>query len=103
VLLSAERTGNDNGLEGELVHAGRDTALAPLAVDYELLPFLDSECHGKTRIGEYMAKVQRLILAGCEIGAANAPANRRHLGMFTESVPWHCWTFSNSHRKDLGS
>jgi hypothetical protein len=35
--------------------------LAPLALDNELLPFPDSECHDRTRIGEDKAKIQQLF------------------------------------------
>jgi hypothetical protein len=48
--------------------------LAPLALDNELLPFLDSECHDRIRIGEYKAKIQQLFSIAGKTREMNASA-----------------------------
>jgi hypothetical protein len=56
-LLSAQRAGDDNGLERELLNPGRDVTPATLAFDYKQLSFLNSKCHGMTSIGEQKANI----------------------------------------------
>jgi hypothetical protein len=55
--LATEGAGDHERLERELLHPGWDIAPAPFALDNEEFPFLDSKSHGRTTIGEYMAKV----------------------------------------------
>jgi hypothetical protein len=73
-------------LEGKLPHACRDTALAPLALDNELLAFLDSECHDRTRIGEYKAKIQQLFSIAGKTSEKNASATSKLPGEVSGDV-----------------
>src|ERR1035441_2810736 len=63
-LLPAQGAGDDDGLEWEVLSPGGYPAVTPLALDYELLAFLNPEGHGRTSIGErkanaYLRKSQR--------------------------------------------
>jgi hypothetical protein len=58
-LITAIRTRDHDGFEGEVFNSGWYVAVAALALDDEQLAFLESECHRGTGIGEYLAKVQR--------------------------------------------
>jgi len=63
--------------------------LAPLALDNELLPFLDSECHDRIRIGEYKAKIQQLFSIVDKTREMNASVTSKLTGEMSGDVNWN--------------
>jgi hypothetical protein len=50
--LATEGANNHKWLKRKLIHPSRNIAPAPLALDNEQFPFLDSKSHSRITIGE---------------------------------------------------